>query len=254
MIKDDGALSLKTVGHMPLIETLDELNLNIVDKRLCRINVYSCLSQLVDLDDKHILDWGCRNGFFIFDSFDSKKINISKYTGVDVSTEKLNELKSMFPDANTIHYDKFNQQYNPKGLKEPEWCLNEDDKFDVIFSHSVFNHTSFEDFEYIFNRQKNHLRKNGVIIHHFCDLYSVADAQFMLTKNKLKKYLRGEYFPTEELYRFDDEVVTIYNDDKFHNCYRFDSMFSRHYVKEKLNCEINEYDMLLCSAIYKRED
>ena len=254
MISDDGALSLKSCGHIPINQTLDELNLNIIDKRLCRVNVYECLSQLVDLDDKYILDWGCRNGFFIFDSFDSKKINISKYTGVDVSTEKLNELKSIFPDANTIHYDKFNQQYNPNGSKNPEWCLDENDKFDVIFSHSVFNHISFEEFEYVFNKQKNHLRKNGIIIHHFCDLYNVTDAQFMLPRDELRKYLKGEYFPNNELYRFDDNVVTKYDDNSFNNCERFDSMFSRHYVKEKLNCEINDYDMLLCSAIYKREE
>ena len=49
-------------------------------------------------------------------------------------------------------------------------------------------------------------------------------------------------------------VVTKYDDNSFNNCERFDSMFSRHYVKEKLNCEINDYDMLLCSAIYKREE
>ena len=76
----------------------------------------------------------------------------------------------------------------------------------------------------------------------------------MLLKNHLKKYLRGEYFPNKELYRFDDEVVTKYDEDSFRNCFRFDSMFDRHYVKERLNCDINEHDMLSCSAIYKRED
>ena len=37
------------------------------------------------------------------------------------------------------------------------WCLDKTDKFDVIFSYSVFTHTSFKEFEYIFNRHKEHL-------------------------------------------------------------------------------------------------
>ena len=73
----------------------------------------------------------------------------------------------------------------------------------------------------------------------------------MIPTDKLPKYLKGEYFPTNELYRYDNTVKKEYEEI---NSERFDSMFSRHYVKEKLNCEINEYDMLLCSAIYKRED
>ena len=254
MIKNDSVISLKTCGHSPSVEAINDLALDIVNKRLCRINVYECLSQLVDLDDKHILDWGCRNGFFIFDSFDSKQINISRYTGVDVEKTKLNELKSMFPNATTIHYDKFNQQYNPTGLKNPDWCLNDNDKFDVIFSHSVFDHTSFEEFEYIFNKHKKHLNKNGMIIHTFCDLYNVSDVQYFLPKEELKKYLKGDYFTINELYRFDNTVVREYDTNLYNNCERFDSMFSRHYVKSKLNCEINQHDMLLCSAIYKRED
>ena len=36
MISDDGALSLKSCGHIPINQTLDELNLNIIDKRLAK--------------------------------------------------------------------------------------------------------------------------------------------------------------------------------------------------------------------------
>ena len=91
-------------------------------------------------------------------------------------------------------------------------------------------------------------------MHTFCDLYNVTDVQYLLPRQELENYLKGKYFPTNELYRYDDVITTEYDEYQYNNCNRFDSMFSRHYVKEKLNCEINEYDMLLCSAIYKRED
>ena len=242
---------LKSCGISPGLWALEDIAQNIQQRNLCRPKVYDCLKQITSLSGKKILDWGSGAGFFIFDSADN--IDVAKYTGVDVDLMAIKRLKRTWKNATAIHYNKFNQQYNPLGEKNPEWCL-EDDKFDVIFSYSIFTHTSFEEFEYVFNRHKEHLNKGGIIVHTFADLYNVTDVQYLLPKKELNNYLKGEYFPSNELYRYDNIVKKEYEEYEYNKSKRFDSMFSRHYVKEKLNCEINEYDMLLCSAIYKRED
>lgn len=240
---------LKSCGISPAMISIDNVAQQIVQRNLCRPKVYNCLKQITNLQNKKILDWGCGSGFFIYDA--GGEVDAKNYTGVDTDLWGLKRLKGTWKDATVIHYNKYNQQYNNQGEQNPEWCLDKTDKFDVIFSYSVFTHTSFKEFEYIFNRHKEHLNEGGIILHTFIDLYNVTDVQYSIPNNKLDKYLRGEYFPANELYRYDDIVKKEYDEIK---CERFDAMFSRHYVKEKLNCEINEYDMLLCSAIYKRED
>ena len=55
--------------------------------------------------------------------------------------------------------------------------------FDVIFLRvSIFTHTSFEEFKYVFNKHKNHLNY-GTIFNTFVDLYNMTDVQYMLPKD-----------------------------------------------------------------------
>ena len=52
------------------------------------------LSQILDLKDKKILDWGSGMGYFIYDS--GYEIDVSKYTGVDVCKTDIDNLKSCY--------------------------------------------------------------------------------------------------------------------------------------------------------------
>ena len=70
---DDG---LKSCGISPGIWALEDIARNIQQKNLCRPKVYNCLSQILDLKDKNILDWGSGKGYFIYDS--GYEIDISK--------------------------------------------------------------------------------------------------------------------------------------------------------------------------------
>ena len=57
---------------------------------------------------------------------------------------------------------------------------------------------------------------------HIYRFRNVTDVQYSIPNNNLDKYLKGEYFPANELYRYDDIVKQLYDEIK---CERFDAMF-----------------------------
>ena len=203
-------------------------------------NLYQFLDSIISLKNKKILDWGCKTGGLLF--FSEGEIKQENYTGVDVSSKSLKVLKDTFPRAKTIHYDRYNNGYNHNGKKYCSWCLN--DKYDVIFSFSVFTHTSFTEFQDVFNKHKEHLNEGGIMIHTFADMKNKEHTRYLLTDEQFKTYS-----PTfDELYRYDDELSIEYNDKK---CNTFNSFFDTNYVGEKLDCYLNETP-LLTTAIYER--
>lgn len=205
-------------------------------------NLYQFLDNIVSLKDKKILDWGCKTGGLLF--FSEGKIEQKNYTGVDVDVTKLNLLKEMFPNALTVAYNKYNNQYNQKGNEHCIWCLDSNSKYDIIFSYSVFTHTSFSEFKDVFNKHKEHLNKNGLIIHTFANIKNKEHTKYLLNKEQFKSY--SDKF--EELYRYDDEISIEYKEIK---CNYFNSFFDINYVGEKLDCYVHETP-LLTTAIYER--
>ena len=165
------------------------------------------------------------------------------YTGVDVSDKSLKVLNDTFPRAKTIHYDRYNNMYNHNGKEYCSWCLS--DKYDVIFSYSVFTHTSFTEFKDVFNKHKEHLNKDGIMIHTFADIKNKEHTEYLLTEKQFKIYSPN----FEELYRYDDELSIEYKDKK---CDVFNSFFDFNYVEEKLNCYVDQNSPLLTTAIYER--
>jgi len=203
-------------------------------------NLYQFLDGIVPLKDKKILDWGCKTGGLLF--FSEGEIKQENYTGVDVSNKSLKVLEDIFPRAKTIHYDRYNNMYNHNGKEYCSWCLN--DKYDVIFSFSVFTHTSFTEFKDVFDRHKEHLNEGGILVHTFANIKNKEHTQYLLTEEQFKTYS----ITFDELYRYDDELSTEYNDKK---CNNFGSFFNLEYVGEKLDCYIDETP-LLATAIYER--
>ena len=205
-----------------------------------RPNLYQFLDGIVPLKDKKILDWGCKTGGLLF--FSEGEIKQENYTGVDVSSKSLKVLKDTFPRASTIHYDKYNNGYNHNGEEYCSWCL--EDKYDVIFSYSVFTHTSFSEFKDVFNKHKEHLNEGGIMIHTFANIKNKEHTEYLLNEKQFKSY--SDKF--NELYRYDDEMSIEYNDKK---CITFNSFFDINYVGEKLDCYIHDTP-LLTTAIYER--
>lgn len=112
-----------------------------------------------DIDTRKVLDFGCNYGIFLETSNGS--FPQENYTGIDICEDAIDMGRKMFPDANFIHYDGFNPEYNPGG-KEQLPLLEE--KYDLIIAHSVFTHTSKEEMLHMIDWFYNHLSDNGKIL------------------------------------------------------------------------------------------
>lgn len=208
------------------------------------VNAFQFVNSITDTKNKKVLDWGCRTGNFLYSSYD--EFNEKNYTGVDANEQYIKRLKSMFPQANGIHYNIYNNSYNDKGFTKVKWPLSDEQKFDIIFSLSVFTHTSIEEFFDIFNKHKNHLNKNGIIIHTFCDIKDKEFIEYLTNKDQYEKYLNGDFDNYKYFYRYDDNIKTDYYRE---NVEYLNSFFDADYVKKELNCEIQN-NILTC-AIYR---
>ena len=106
------------------------------------------LNSLLEVDDltsaTTFLDWGGNQGNLL--SFDNFPIERSNYTCVDVDEEALNVGAITYPEADFIHYNKFNKVYNQSGNAD-EAFPTIDTNQDIIFAFSVFTHTDFNEFK-----------------------------------------------------------------------------------------------------------
>ena len=206
------------------------------------VNSYQFVNSIIPINNKTVLDWGCRTGNFLYFSYGD--YDIKNFTGVDVNRKYLNQFNSMFPQAKSIHYNRFNPRHNSEeGKLDCEWCLTNDMKYDIIFSLSVFTHTSIEEFFYTFNKHKQHLNKNGILIHTFIDLKDKEEVRFFMRKNTYKRYLNDEFKNLDYFYVFDEDVKKEFENRK---CIYSNSFFDADYVKKELNCEIKK-NVLTCA-------
>lgn len=106
------------------------------------------LNSLLEVDDLSstttFLDWGGNQGNLL--SFDNFPIERSNYTCVDVDEDALNMGAIVYPEANFIHYNRFNKVYNQSGNPD-EAFPTIDTNQDIIFAFSVFTHTDFDEFK-----------------------------------------------------------------------------------------------------------
>jgi hypothetical protein len=91
---------------------------------------------------KRVLDFGGNKGNLLLDP--ACTIRHQDYYCLDVIGEAIEEGHQTFPDANFIHYDRYNCSFNPEGVRElpvPDLGV----EFDFILAYSVFTHTTFEE-------------------------------------------------------------------------------------------------------------
>ena len=130
-------------------------------------DLYSNLQNIIEFQDKKILDFGGSWGNLIRSS--NGNIKEENYTCLDVDQTALTEGSVVFPNANWLHYNRKNVTYNPNGNDNTKVCdALGDQKFDLIFSYSVFTHMPYEDLENLILELKNHLTSNGKMFISVC--------------------------------------------------------------------------------------
>lgn len=172
-------------------------------KHTSEYDLYTPLSEVVDLTDTTVLDFGGSFGNLIRSS--NGKIDPKNYTCVDVDNDAVSLGKKDYPDATWIHLDLYNPMYNPQG----SGSIQLPKKYDVIFSYSVFTHTTVEYFLETTNTLKNYLTPTGkiyatmlttankdmikwfvdkrIVEYGECDEFIETDTYFYLIDNKIKQ-------------------------------------------------------------------
>lgn len=98
-----------------------------------------------DLKDKMILDYGSNRGNLIDDGVETGEILPENYSAMDVDYWSLDEIRTNYPKADAIHYNRYNPMYNPDGIKNlpfPQF----DHRYHLVYSYSVNTHSSWDDY------------------------------------------------------------------------------------------------------------
>lgn len=141
-----------------------------------------------DWEDKKILDYGGNIGSLLTNS--RGLIHSKNYSCIDVSLEAIDHGKKIYPDATWIHYDRYNPAFNKEskliGLGAPNFNHNE--KYDIIFSHSVFTHTSIEEWIYMYEKLKKNLNPSGIMCHTYIDFEWNNEMIEKLYQKRIRQY------------------------------------------------------------------
>ena len=182
-------------------------------------DLYNPLSEILNLQDLSILDWGGSKGKLIRSS--NGKILPINYTSVDVDLEAITLGKRDYPEADWIYLDLYSPMYNASGNED----IQLPKKYDIIFSFSIFSHTTFEYFIETIDTLKTYLTPNGKIyvsmvsqenvlaLNNFknkrvarygsCDDFIDNDSYFYLVNNKIE----------EEVPLMCESLLTVYNEN-----------------------------------------
>jgi SAM-dependent methyltransferase len=134
-----------------------------------RVTQFAYFDQVLDhpvWKGSKVLDFGGNVGTFLESAGDN--VAHKDYWCVDLNTEVIEQGRRAFPKANFVHYNRYNSQYNPDGirnLKIPDNGV----RFDIILAFSVFTHTDLGEMIELVESLRNMLAPAGVLAFTFCD-------------------------------------------------------------------------------------
>lgn len=191
----------------------------MTQKHTERYDLYGKLKDTIIFSNKKILDFGGSFGNLIESS--NGEILSTDYTCVDVDKIAIAEGKKNFPDATWLCYNRYNTMYNPNG--DDVWP--ELGRYDLIFSYSVFSHSSYEDLISTIKYFKTILTNDGEI---FISYPSQTNSKLVdwLTKKRINDYGSCDTIVPNSTYIYlkDNKIIntipdksnyffTLYNDD-----------------------------------------
>ena len=132
-----------------------------------------------DWRGKRVLDFGGNKGNLLLDP--SCTIRHHDYYCLDVIGDAIEEGRKTFPEAQWIHYNRYNCSFNPEGtadLPVPDLGV----EFDFILAYSVFTHTTWEEMTDLVGQLRRRLAAGGLLAFTFIDPHWNSNLRWRLEK------------------------------------------------------------------------
>jgi len=134
-----------------------------------RITQFSYFDQVLGRPawkDSKVLDFGGNVGTFLVGAGDN--VNHNNYWCIDLNATVIEQGRRNFPRAHFFHYNRYNSQFNPLGIRDleiPDCGV----KFDIILAFSVFTHIDHVEMLGLVRSLRSMLAPAGVLAFTFCD-------------------------------------------------------------------------------------
>lgn len=139
---------------------------NLISTRVMQFDYFDQVLGRPVWKGSKILDFGGNVGTFLVGA--GENVNHEDYWCMDVNEEVLERGETTFPRAHFVHYNRYNSQFNPNGIRYlsiPDCGV----KFDIILAFSVFTHIDrFEMIELV-ESLRSMLAPEGALAFTFCD-------------------------------------------------------------------------------------
>ena len=114
----------------------------------------------IDWPSAKVLDFGCNVGHLYTTALG--QIRPENYTGLDVNKQALEFARLKYPDLRWLHYDKYNNTFNPNGSRSAQIPITE--TFDIVVSYGVFTHYFMSEIKNTIQNLKAFLKPGGILI------------------------------------------------------------------------------------------
>ena len=154
----DGARSLFWEGR--------RFRWNLVSTRLTQFSYFDRLLGRPAWEGRKVLDFGGNVGTFLAGAGD--RVDHADYWCIDLNRAVVEQGRRTHPRAHFVHYDRYNSQYNPHGVRHlpvPDCGV----KFDIILAFSVFTHTDRREMLELVAALRRMLAPGGVLAFTFFD-------------------------------------------------------------------------------------
>jgi hypothetical protein len=139
---------------------------NLISTRITQFDYFDQVLDHPVWKGSRVLDFGGNVGTFLVGA--GQNVDHEDYWCMDVNQEVLAQGKGSFPRAHFVHFNRYNSQFNPQGvrnLKIPDCGI----KFDIILAFSVFTHLDRIETVELVGSLRSMLAPEGVLAFTFCD-------------------------------------------------------------------------------------
>lgn len=139
---------------------------NLVSTRLTQFPYFNEVLGYPSWKGRQILDFGGNVGTFLESAGDN--VDHENYWCLDLNRAVVEQGRRTFPRAHFIHFDRYNPQYNPYGIRDLP-IPNCGVKFDFILGFSVFTHVDLQEMISSVRVLRRMLAPSGVLAFTFLD-------------------------------------------------------------------------------------